>query len=123
MSLIPTEQPIEPPVARTADILPFRPRQPPVQAEPREQPVVQPSAGQERLTRALDALNAAMAEQRTAMAAWRQALADLKSSTGSLSDSLQRYRTNLSNLNDGISSLRVQAQAMEAWADAAVARE
>jgi len=118
MTLIPTEQPIEAPVARTADILPFRPRQPaPLAAEP----VL--SQGQERLARALDALNAALAEQRVAMTAWRQALSELKTSTGGLSDSLQRYRTNLSNLNDGLSSLRIQAEALESWAETAVSRE
>ncbi|HVY15144.1 MAG TPA: hypothetical protein VHB27_07955 [Rhodopila sp.] len=71
----------------------------------------------ERLTRALESLNAALAEQRAALKAWRSAMAELKVSTGALEDSLQRYRGNLRSLGNSVSALRQKAQALETWAD------
>jgi hypothetical protein len=95
---------------RTAEIIPFPVRSP-------EPAVLLP---QDRLTRALASLNAALAEQRVAVAAWRDNLADLKASTGGLGESLEQYRTSLGNLGQGIETLQTQAHALRNWADKAV---
>ncbi len=79
------------------------------------------SQEQERLRRALDSLNAALAEQRAALKAWRGAMGELKESTAALEDSLQRYRGNLRSLSGSVSSLREKARSLEAWADRAEA--
>ena len=92
----------------TADIIPF-----PVRVQPEE---IRP---EDRLTRALASLNAAMEEQRVAVAAWRDALGELKATTTGLSDSLQRYRSSLSTLSGSVSSLHDKARSLEQWADAA----
>ncbi len=92
----------------TADIIPF-----PVRAQAAE---IRP---EDRLTRALASLNAAMEEQRVAVAAWREALGALKTTTTGLSDSLQRYRSNLDTLSGSVSSLHDKARSLEQWADAA----
>jgi hypothetical protein len=109
-------------VVPTAEIIAF-PTRPPMPA-PQEtgQAQVQGQAqghaeGHDRLVRALDALNAALAEQRSAITAWRSAMADLTTSTSGLGDSLGRYRTNLTNLGWGVSSLRAQANVLRAWAE------
>ena len=72
---------------------------------------------EDRLSRALQALNDALAEQQAALTAWRSALGDLKTSTASLDGSLQRYRNNLGSLSTSVSSLQTQARALEQWAD------
>lgn len=109
-------------VVPTAEIIAF-PARPPVPA-PQEtgHAQVQGQAeghaeGHDRLVRALDALNAALAEQRSAITAWRSAMADLKTSTSELGDSVGRYRTNLTNLGWGVSSLGAQANVLRAWAE------
>jgi hypothetical protein len=103
---------------RGAEILPF-----PVRAAPK--PAVAPNPGltpeQARLAKALDALNAALADQRAALAAWRGVLGELKASTAGLESSLHRYRGSLASLGTSVSSLREKARALETWADKAIA--
>jgi hypothetical protein len=72
---------------------------------------------EQRLARALESLDAALAEQRVAIAAWRDGLLALKVSTTSLHDNLLRYRTNLQTLGDGVADLHAKAQTLKAWAD------
>jgi hypothetical protein len=89
----------------TAEIIPFPY---PKRAEPRPD---------DRLSRALGSLNAALAEQRVAVAAWREALGELKETTAGLGESLQRYRSSLGSLSGSVSELRLKAQSLEQWAD------
>jgi hypothetical protein len=95
----------------TAQIIPFRPRRPPETHEP----------GNERLQRALAALNAAVEDQRVAVASWRGALTDLTKVVSGLGDSLQRYRSSLDGVAARVGSLRTQAVQLERIADAALA--
>ncbi len=103
---------------RTGTVIPFPKRTPPTPAT-RRIPLVtaSPSQEQDRLKRALDSLNAALAEQRVALKAWRGAMGELKESTAALEDSLQRYRGNLRSLSSSVSSLREKARSLETWAD------
>lgn len=94
----------------TAEIIPF-----PTRAKPAE-----PSP-EARLAKALDSLNAAMADQRAAVAAWRSVLGELKATTSGLDESLHRYRTNLRALSTSVSSLHAKTKSLEEWADSAVA--
>jgi ABC-type transporter Mla subunit MlaD len=73
--------------------------------------------GQENLTRALEALNAALAAQQIAIAAWRASLSELKHTTETLSGGLRRYHSNLGSLGTRVASLRREATQLEAWAD------
>ena len=95
---------------RTASIIPFPTRQKPTAPDP-----------QERLVRALESLNAALADQKIAIAAWRDVLGELKASTNSLDDSLQHYRSNLRTLGTSVSALRAKARSLEQWADGVIA--
>ena len=92
----------------TAQIIPFPLGRPPVQRD-----------GNERLQRAIAALEAAIANQRIAVAAWRSALADLSRVVSSLGDGLQRYRDSLDGLSVRVDSLRAQAVQLERTADIA----
>lgn len=74
-------------------------------------------SSQERLSRALEALNAAIAEQRAAVVAWRGALAQLKASAGGLGQSLETYRGSLQSLGKGVDALQTQAKLLRGWAD------
>jgi hypothetical protein len=113
-----TEQTAADPVMQTAEVIPF-PMRPTVQALPVQTPVVQAIEllPHERLARALETLNAALAEQRAAIAAWRGALEELKTSAAGLGESLQRYRTSLGTLGDGVSALHTQTAVLRDWAD------
>lgn len=106
-SSTPSESP-----ARTADIIPFPVRPKPVAALP-----------DDRLNRALESLNAALAEQRTAVANWRAVLGELKTTTTGLDESLQRYRSDLLSLGTSVSALHVKARSLEEWADGLAAAE
>jgi hypothetical protein len=77
--------------------------------------------GQDRLTRALAALDSAIAEQRAAMVTWREALDDLKKTTHGLGLSMQRYRGSLDRLGDDVATLHQEAVRLERWADDALA--
>jgi septal ring factor EnvC (AmiA/AmiB activator) len=105
-------------VVRSADILLFRPRPTPAQV-----PSETVSEPQQRLARALDSLNAAMAAQRDAMAQWRASLAELKTTTSGLGQSLERYRSNLDALGKDVASLHRQAKRLQAWAEKPIAAE
>jgi hypothetical protein len=74
---------------------------------------------QERLARALLALDRAITEQRTSVAAWRNALSDLSITMRSLSGSVQRYRSSLESLDAKVCGLRGEANRLERWADEA----
>ena len=92
----------------TAQIIPFPLGRPPAQRD-----------GNERLQRAIAALEAAIANQRVAVAAWRSALADLSRVVSGLGDGLQRYRGSLDGLSVRVDSLRAQAVQLEHTADIA----
>jgi ABC-type transporter Mla subunit MlaD len=100
---------------KTAQIIAF-----PVRPKPAAMRVAEPQP-QDRLARALESLNAALAEQRVALAAWRSALGELKATTTGLGDNLQTYQANLRSLGDSVSSLNAKARSLEQWADAAAA--
>ena len=97
--------------AVSAQIIPF----------PSRLPAVPTEDGQERLRRALIALDAAVAEQREAVAAWRGALADLGSVMTGLGESVQRYRGSLDALDSRVAGLHAEAVQLERTADAALA--
>lgn len=99
-------------VPPTATIIPF-----PARSKPEE------PAPQERLARALESLNAALADQKVAVAAWRDVLGELKATTTDLDDSLRHYRATLRTLGTSVSALRSKARALEQWADSVVAPE
>jgi len=88
---------------------------------PTRRPAVSPvSDPQERLARALAALDTAMQEQRAAVASWRDSLDQLKRSTNGLGVSMQRYRGSLDKLGTDVASLHNQATQLERWADTAL---
>jgi phage-related tail protein len=89
-----------------AEIIPFPARAVPAEPQPAD-----------RLARALESLNAAMAEQKAALAAWRVALGALQTSTSGLGESLQRYQTSLGTLTGNVDALREKAVSLEQWAD------
>jgi glutathione S-transferase len=101
----------------TATIIPF-PRPAREQAEP-PAPADQEAAAdpQERLRRALIALNAALATQREAVAGWRGALGDLRGSVQDLNTSLQSYNSKLGALGERVGTVNTEAKRLEAWAD------
>ena len=107
-SIGPESEPVEAELP-TAEIIPF-----PSRPKPEPQP-------DERLSRALESLNAALAEQRVAVAAWRGALEELRASTTGLGESLQKYRTNLGALSGSVAALQANAQSLEQWADGGLA--
>lgn len=85
------------------------------------QPVASPETdGQQRLQRALQALEAALAGQRAAIADWRNALRNLSTVMSGLGDSVHRYRGSLESLGERIATLHGQARQLEQTADAAM---
>jgi hypothetical protein len=78
--------------------------------------------GRERLRRALEGLDEALAGQRAAFAAWRGALGDLSAVVSGLGESMQRYRGNLDTLGTRVSGLHAQVVQLEQTAGAALAR-
>jgi hypothetical protein len=97
-----------------AAIIPF-----PVRKMPAASLVQSPD--QERLARALESLNTALADQKAALASWRGVLGELKATTSGLDESLRRYRSSLTSLGTSVSSLRDKAKTLEQWADNALA--
>jgi chromosome segregation ATPase len=115
-SIVPDSEPAEVTLPM-ADIIPF-----PVRAQPAEtQPAETEKQAEDRLARALQSLNAAMAEQKAALAAWRAALGALQTSTSGLGESLQRYQTSLGTLSGNVNALREKAVSLEQWADGVLA--
>lgn len=100
----------------SAEIIAFPTPQP---AQP--VPTVSNSPGEERLQRALAALDAAVTGQRAAVAEWRRSLAQLGTTMSGLGASLERYRGSLANLENQVGTLNGQAVALEQWADKALA--
>ena len=78
--------------------------------------------GQERLRRALEGLDSAIAGQRVAVAAWRKALGELGTVVSGLGQSLHSYRGNLDALGERVAGLNSQARKLEQTADAALSR-
>lgn len=97
----------------SAQIIPFPSRAPVAAAAA---PVATPDP-QERLARALSALDAALSEQRTAMAGWRESLDQLRKTTNGLGMTMQRYHQTLGKLGSDVTALNQQARKLEAWAD------
>jgi hypothetical protein len=101
----------------SAQIIPFpsrRPAAPPTAGQPTDD-------GQERLSRALLALDTAVAGQRDAVAAWRDSLANLGTVMAGLGESVQRYRGSLDVLDSRVANLHAEAVQLERTADAALA--
>jgi ABC-type transporter Mla subunit MlaD len=99
------------PTSVSADIIPF----------PQRRPASAIDDGQERLRRALLALDAAVTGQRAAVAAWRSTLAELGTVMAGLGESMQRYRGSLDTLGSRVAGLNAQAVQLERTADAALA--
>jgi septal ring factor EnvC (AmiA/AmiB activator) len=102
----------------TAQVIPFRPRA----ARPAATPVSSTAEGQERLARALASLDIALAEQQAAMDQFRLALGDLDRAVSGLEAGLIQYGDELATLNHDIDRLGIEARALEAWADDALAK-
>ena len=98
----------------SAQIIPFPSRVPVAAAAA---PAVAAPDPQERLARALTALDAALSEQRTAMAGWRDSLDQLRKTTNGLGLTMQRYHQTLGKLGSDVTALNQQARKLEAWAD------
>lgn len=77
---------------------------------------------EQRLTRALASLDAALSEQRTAMVGWRESLDHLRKATTGLGLSMQRYQRTLGKLGADVSDLHAQALRLERWADDTLAK-
>jgi hypothetical protein len=86
-------------------------------------PAAPRSAGEDRLRRALAALEAAVTGQRAAVAEWRRSLQQLGTTMNGLGSSLGRYRDSLTNLEGQVGSLNGQAVALEQWADKVLTAE
>jgi len=95
----------------SAEVIPFRPRR------AREGREGGGSDGQERLSRALTLLDAALAEQRHAMEQFRLAIGDLGRAVGGLEAGLIAYGDELSCVGHDLDRLAIEARALEAWAD------
>jgi septal ring factor EnvC (AmiA/AmiB activator) len=105
----------------SAQVIPFRPRAVRPDATSTT-PVASTAEGQERLARALASLDAALAEQQAAMDQFRLALGDLDRAVSGLEAGLVRYGDELVALNHEIDRLGIEARALEAWADDALAK-
>ncbi len=99
----------------TGNVIPF-PLPARAPADTADQPLAAEDA-QERLRRALIALNAALASQREAVAGWRGALGNLRGSVQDLNTSLQSYNSKLGALGERVGTLHTEAKRLEAWAD------
>lgn len=95
-------------------VIPFRPRSATV-----SQPA---AAAEERLSRALAALDAALEEQRAAMDRFRLAIGDLTRAVSGLEAGLVRYGDELACLGHDLERLAIEARALEVWADEALCR-
>jgi len=100
----------------SAEVIPFRPRR------AREDQDGGGSEGQERLARALAALDAALAEQRHAMDQFRLAIGDLGRAVSGLEAGLIAYGDELSCVGHDLDRLAIEARALEAWADRALSQ-
>jgi len=76
-----------------------------------------PLAAQERMARALSALETALAEQRAAVAGLQSALSELSDATARLDRGLRGFSTGLDGLAQGVQGVGRKARDLEAWAD------
>ena len=79
-----------------------------------------PDDPQQRLRRAVAALDAAVAVQRRAVGEWRESLARLQAAMHGLGTSLAQYRDNLDRVGSEVAAVNAQARALESWADSAL---
>ncbi len=105
----------------SAEIIPFPLPRPEVSVTAAVADATASTDAQARLFRALQALDAAVSEQRTAVTAWRGALAELSTTMQGLGDSVQRYHGSLASLDDKVSTLHSEATRLEQWADETLA--
>jgi hypothetical protein len=98
----------------SAQVIPFRPRG--------DAAVASSAAGQERLSRALALLEAALDEQQAAMDRFRLALGDLGRAVSGLEAGLVRYGDELCCVGHDLERLAIEARALEAWAEDALTR-
>jgi chromosome segregation ATPase len=82
-----------------------------------------PPSPQSRLTRALQALRDALAEQREAAHALQHASARLKATLADLQTRLEGQRDGLGHLAGTVAQVTVEARKLESWADGVIARE
>lgn len=73
---------------------------------------VSPPAGQDRLSRALDSLRAALAQQSAAVAAWRASLSELHGAATSLHAGLTLHRTAMHALGERVAQLGTVSAAL-----------
>ncbi len=78
-----------------------------------------PAAAEDRLRRALAALDRALADQRVAVATWRGALDDLRLAMAGLGGRMETYHGELGKLSDGVARLNARATWLSNWADKA----
>lgn len=97
------------PLRASAEIIPF----------PRRRLAPQDS-GQERLQRALAALEQALTQQREAVAGWRAAIIGSGTAVSGLGGSLRRYRGTLDALGARVDHVHAQAVQLEQIADTAL---
>jgi ABC-type transporter Mla subunit MlaD len=107
----------------SAEIIPFRAAQTAQPSPAVPGPALPGSAGEDRLQRALAALDAAVTGQRAAVAEWRRSLEQLGATMNGLGASLGRYRDSLTKLERQVDALNGQAVALEQWADQAQSAE
>jgi hypothetical protein len=101
-------------MAQSATVIPFRPR--------KDSAPAGEAAGQDRLSRALNTLELALAEQRDAIDRFRLALSDLDHAVLGLEAGLVRYGDELACVGHDLERLAIEARALEAWADEVLAR-
>lgn len=77
----------------------------------------------DRLARALQGLEQALAEQRAAIAEWRASLRLLQGTMRGVGEGLQRYRGTLDQLRGDVMAVNGQAVQLEQWADCVLANE
>jgi septal ring factor EnvC (AmiA/AmiB activator) len=99
------------PPAAAATILPF----------PADR--ARPPSPQTRLSRALDLLRAALAEQRQAAHALEDATGKLKTTLAELQARVEAYRDGLDSLAGDVARLNGEARRLDAWADSALTRD
>ena len=107
----------------TAEIIAFPAKSAePVQVSPASSELLAEDP-QERLRRALAALDAALASQRAAVISWRESLSALKGTMQDLGSSLSGYHDALGTLGARVTGLNTEARRMEAWADAKLGQD
>ncbi len=86
------------------------------------QPAADPARDQDRLTAALAALEAALAEQREAMAGFRASLGELGAAVHALEGGAVGLSTRLGTLHRQVGTVNQSARELETWADRVLAQ-